>query len=176
MGVTACAVCHWENQQPERCDCCGYPLRAEAAMTVALPPGTPLFDDRFVIEQVLGQGGHGVTYRCLDRERDCLVAIKEFFPAGCIRRGGSVRPPAGSGLAYGRALDSFLHEARELHRLDHPSIIRVHLDFEENNTAYLVMEFVRGTNLLARAEERGTLPEAVALQYVGEVGDALGLV
>lgn len=174
--VTACLVCHLENEQPDRCDRCGLLLRAAAAGSVALPPGTALFDGRFVIEEILGQGGHGVTYRCSDRERRCQVAIKEFLPAGCVRRGRSVRPPAGAGLAFGRALDNFLREARELHRLDHPSIIRVHLDFEENNTAYLVMEFVRGTNLLARADERGTLPEALALRYVGKVGDALGLV
>ena len=101
--MTACAVCRCENEEEDsRCLRCGLPLRGARVPSDALPAGASLAGGRFVIEEVLGQGGHGITYRSFDRERGCQVAIKELFLPGCIRRRDAVRPPPGPALVYAR--------------------------------------------------------------------------
>ena len=60
-----------------------------------LPAGVALGRDRYVIEAVLGQGGFGITYRARDQQLQRWVAIKEFFPAGCVRDGNTARAQTG---------------------------------------------------------------------------------
>jgi serine/threonine protein kinase len=135
---------------------------SENAFPDALAPGYRLH--WYVLEQVLGQGGFGITYLARDTNLDQPVAVKEYLPAEVAGRRGdsSVRARTEEhDERYRWGLDRFIREARTLARFDHPNIVRVLSVFESNNTAYMVMRFERGETLAALLERRHGLPEAV---------------
>ena len=104
----------------------------------------------YTIERVLGQGGFGITYLAHDRNLERAVAIKEYLPTSFAYRhaDSSVKPITGDHREnFSWGLGSFLKEAQTLARFSHPNIVRVHSVFEENNTAYMVMEYEHGRNL-----------------------------
>lgn len=145
-----------------------------------LQSGLPLNEGRFVVGQVLGRGGFGVTYQAQDTQADSgarhsqTVAVKEFFPDGCLRVGPNVCFPSSmSDADQIKARESFLSEARLLSAFRHPGIVRVDSTFQDNNTAYLVMEFLNGPTLEQLVEERGPLPEPLALSFIAQIGAAL---
>lgn len=114
----------------------------------ALAPGSTVGD--FVIERVLGQGGFGITYLAHDRIFDRKVAIKEFLPTDLARREADQRiAPRATNLREGFAhgLAEFVREARMLDRLEHRNVVKVRSFFNQNDTAYLVMEYVQGPTL-----------------------------
>ncbi len=129
-------------------------LEDEQADVDVLPPGVTLLHGQYMIESYLVRGGFGVTYLARDSlERQ--VVIKECFPATIsCRVGDEVRPvtPEQS-RQYSSILRHFLREARRLARLDHPNIVGVHQVFEENNTAYMALDYVEGDDLLTVSEE-----------------------
>lgn len=139
-----------------------------------LPPETKLQNGLFVVRDVLGRGGFGITYRAFDVNHQREVAVKELFTADCCRRKLQVEliEPNRSEI-FQKAKTRFLEQARVLSRLRHPNIVRVVSCFEENATAYLVMELLSGCNLLELVEKRGALPEAEALDLVEKIGGAL---
>lgn len=123
-----------------------------------LPPGFRI--DEYEIVRVLGAGGFGVTYLAFDHNLDGPVAIKEYFPADIAVRteGARVAAAAGRSDVFAWGLDRFLREARAIHRLRHPSIVRVHRYVERHGTACIVMEYVEGESLASILESRGRLP------------------
>jgi len=175
-----CPTCSSPNpDESSICRTCGSPIGgpADGPDPHALPPGTLLAAGNYRIERLLGQGGFGLTYEAQDQSLGRAVAIKELFPAGSVRAGRAVRPAGGLSrdeLAAARA--RFLVEARVLARFHHPGIVQVFTSFEENETAYMVMELLRGETLAARLERCGPLPEAKALSIIVGVGEALGAV
>src|SRR3954471_8824850 len=175
--VTLCPICSTQNPTGAiACVTCGAPLGADpsSAYSGALPAGTSLQGGMYTVGRVLGQGGFGITYLGGDIRARRPVAIKEFFPYGSNRRGVTVHPFGGlSGADYQNTRTKFLDEARILARFDHPAIVDVYGTFEENNTAYMVMELLRGRTLGQLVEERGPLPEAEAIGYIRRVGEAL---
>lgn len=183
-----CPLCDFSNlADVASCRACGSPLRdtGVAATTQssedddALPTGAILSLGAYRVERVLGQGGFGITYLCRDLRLERAVAIKEFFPSGCRRAQDDVRPSrALSASDYTQAKNKFLEEARVLARFKHAGIVDVHTVFEENNSAYMVMEFLEGKSLLALLRERGArqMPEDEALHYIERAGDALSAV
>lgn len=76
----------------------------------------------------------------------------------------------------GKYRDKFIKEAKTIARLDHPGIVRIHDVFEENGTAYYVMDYIEGENLNDLVKREGALPEARALGYIRQVADALSYV
>jgi serine/threonine protein kinase len=177
---TVCTVCNVENP-PDVASCaiCGAPLSADpsSAFSGALPPGTKLHGGVYSVGRVLGQGGFGITYLGGDIRARRPVAIKEFFPYGSTRRGAEVHPFGGLATAdYASSRAKFLDEARILARFDHAGIVDVYGTFEENNTAYMVMELLRGKSLMQLVEERGPLPEREAVDYITRAGEALEVV
>lgn len=143
----------------------------------ALPAKTPLQGGNYVVEGVLGQGGAGITYLCTDAGLRRAVAIKEFFPLGCVRVGMHVQPGGSiSAGDYEQSREEFIEEARTLARFQHPGIVDVYTVFSENNSAYMVMEYLRGSDLSQIVEERGPIPEAEAISYIRQVGEALEVV
>src|SRR5262249_55420317 len=74
------------------------------------------------------------------------------------------------------AKKGFLDEALILAQFQHPSIVQVYASFEENNTAYMVMEYLKGKTLATLLEGRGTIPERDAVGYIQQVGEALEVV
>ena len=123
----------------------------------ALPRGTRLSNGAYAVGEVLGQGGFGITYKGGDLGLRRYVAIKEFFPAGALRQGADVVMADAGALAQGVA--DFLGEAQVLSRFNHPGIVGVIGTFRENNTAYMVMEWLEGETLEARIAVRGKLDE-----------------
>src|SRR5271166_3295244 len=175
-----CVVCNSENPNSAvSCSCCGSPLRPETALTPALPVGTSLQGGLYSIGKVLGQGGFGITYLGSDSGLKRAVAIKEFFPQvqGCSRDGATVQPGGMiTQLEYRQEKDKFLTEGQRLAQFQHPSIVKVFSLFEENNTAYMVMEFLRGKTLLDIVEEDGRLEERDAVAYIVQIAEALAVV
>jgi serine/threonine protein kinase len=146
-------------------------------LSPALRPGTKLQAGAFTVGPVLGQGGFGITYKGADMQLRRYVAIKEFFPPGSERSGQTVQPAGGTTPDdYQSVKAKFIEEARALARFNHPGIVRVFSTFEENNTAYMVMEFLEGQTLEQILQERGSLPESEAVEIIEKVGDALGVV
>jgi serine/threonine protein kinase len=149
---------------------------------VALPAGRMV--GRYEIEDVLGQGGFGITYRARDRHLNREVALKEFLPAALAVRqdGSSVLPrstEAASDFGWGRG--RFMEEGRTLACLhDAPSIVKVFDFLEANGTAYIVMELVCGRTLLEHVAAEGPVapaaleamlwPLLAGLQRVHEAG------
>jgi serine/threonine protein kinase len=173
----ACPICNAENPTTAvACAICGAPLGTDpsSAFSGALPPGTKLQGGMYSVGKVLGQGGFGITYLGGDIRARRPVAIKELFPYGSTRRVANVHPFGGLPASeYATTRDRFLDEARILARFDHPGIVDVYGTFEENNTAYMVMELLRGETLGQLVEERGPLSEAEAIGYIRRVGEAL---
>ena len=67
----------------------------------------------------------------------------------------------------------FLKEARNIAKFDHPCIIRIHAAFEENNTAYYIMDYIEGHSLSEMVKRFGPIPEEKAVSYIKKVGEAL---
>lgn len=145
-----------------------------------LKEGTLLQGGKYRIEKVLGQGGFGITYLAENTMLDGKVAIKEFFfKRHCARDGETSRVTVSAGGdrdMVGRFRQKFIKEARTIFKLNHPNIVRIHDIFEENDTAYYVMELVEGESLNDMVKRRGAIPEAEAIGYIREVGNALSYI
>ncbi|WP_072392965.1 protein kinase [Hyphomicrobium sp. CS1GBMeth3] len=110
-----------------------------------LPQGTRI--DQYVITGLLGRGGFGITYLVKDEMLNKEFALKEFFPEDLVRRDGkSVKflSRANAEEDYRWGLRKFFDEARLLAQFNHPNIIAVRRVFEANDTAYMVLDLVRG--------------------------------
>lgn len=140
-----------------------------------LSPGACLANGEYRIKQPLGQGGFGITYQGIDTRLNRAVAVKEFFPEGCWREGSTVVSAGRWNLdTYSNAKQKFLLEGQTLGQFNHPGIVRVFYYFEENNTAYLVMEYLKGKTLTEFLKQRqGKLSQAKALEHIAKVGEAL---
>jgi len=172
-----CGICNSQNADNEpACHSCGSPLVIPGAgsSTSALQPGTKLDRGNFTVGKVLGQGGFGITYLGGDTNLGRSVAIKEFFPQGCVRQGCTVQPTGAITVAdFQRSRLRFLEEARTLAQFHHRGIVQVFSTFEENNTAYMVMEFVKGKPLSAHMEAIGPLSEREVVDYAIQAVEAL---
>ncbi|MEA2810885.1 MAG: hypothetical protein QOJ17_5026, partial [Rhodospirillaceae bacterium] len=129
---------------------------------VALAPGLRV--GRYEILGVLGQGGFGITYRARDTQLDRDVALKEYLPVAlAVRQDGASVLPRSTEVAedfdWGR--ERFIEEGRTLATLhEAPSIVQVFDFLEENGTAYIVMELLRGETLEERIKAEGPLSPA----------------
>jgi serine/threonine protein kinase len=143
-----------------------------------LAGGTKLQGGHFTVGKVLGQGGFGITYLGSDTRLKRPIAIKEYFPHGCAARRSNTVVPTGIMTAadYQSAKVKFLEEAHVLAQFQHPGIVHVYTSFEEYNTAYVVMEYLKGKTLSGVLGERGPLPEGQAVDCIATMGDALTVV
>ncbi len=129
------------------------------AENLCLSPGTSLTGTlkSYSIVKVLGQGGFGITYEATSQLGE-RVAIKEYFPLTWIMRTADrqVVPKTDAERSYQKGLQSFSKEARMLAGInDLDTVVKVMDCFHENGTAYLVMEFLDGMSLKAKAEACG---------------------
>ncbi len=186
-----CPTCgHLNPANATQCDACATPLPAKiqtgGTQTPAgeapvyaphLPKNTRLQNGNYALGEVLGQGGFGITYKGGDMALKRYVAIKEFFPQGCARQNASVQPAGALSAAdYEKIKAKFIEEARTLARFSDPGIVRVFGVFEENNTAYMVMELLQGATLSTRIAETTMLDESEAVSIAEKVGGALKVV
>ena len=145
-----------------------------------LPAGTLLQGGRYEIIRYISSGGFGCTYEARDtkfKSRVKSVAIKEFFVKDfCNRNDGDdtvVVATQNSIELINRLRIKFCEEADALFELEHPNIVRVTDTFEENGTAYYVMDYIEGCTLASLVEQKGYLSEDEALHYIRQVADAL---
>lgn len=142
-----------------------------------LQPGSMLFNGHYRIVSVLGRGGFGITYLAVVENLDKQVAIKEFFPRGMYNRddvSGYVSVSnSDNDVLVTKLKAKFIKEARRLASLSHDSIVAVSNAFEENGTAYYVMDFIDGRDLQRIVRNNGPLPVDVAVGYIRQVGSAL---
>lgn len=146
----------------------------------SLSVGSVLQSGKYEIIKILGQGGFGITYLAKHRLLGTFFAIKEFFPQDyCIREGItshiSVAVPANEDLVS-RLRDRFIKEAQNIASLKHPGIVIIHDVFEENNTAYYVMDFIEGKSLDDIVTTGGPLRERAAIDYIIKIAEALDFI
>lgn len=144
--------------------------------TYSLPVGSTLMQGKYRIVAVLGQGGFGITYKGEHTMLGTTVAIKEFFMKGACERDENsthVTTSQSNSELASRFRTKFLKEAKTLAALKHPNIIRVFDVFEDNGTAYYVMDYIEGNNLSDIVEDKGRLSEPLALKYIRQVANAL---
>ena len=143
-----------------------------------LREGSELQNGKYRILRVLGQGGFGITYLAEHTMLDKMVAIKEFFPKEyCDRDENTSHLTIGTknSIEIVEMLKGkFIKEAKNISKLRHPNIITIHDIFQENDTAYYVMEYVEGLSLSQMVREYGALSEAKAIGYIKKVADAVG--
>ena len=142
-----------------------------------LRQGTLLQGGKYRIERELGHGGFGVTYSAVQVGLNRRVAIKEFFMSEYCNRDAETShvtvPSEGSRELVERFRSKFIKEAQNIASLKHPHIISIHDVFEDNGTAYYVMEYLDHGALADLVKRQGRLCEADALRYTRQIADAL---
>ena len=139
--------------------------------------GTVLHDT-YRIDRYFSSGGFGNTYVATNIQFGEQYAIKEFFMRGISQRDDNNTTVSGSNTdnreTFASQLEKFKKEARRLRKLNNEHIVRVHDLFEENGTAYYVMDYIDGENLSDRLKRTGKpLSEAEVMQLLPQILDAL---
>ena len=157
------------------------PSNRSMSNTRCLKPGV-ILKERYKIEEVIGAGGFGITYRAWDPLLQSYVAIKEYYPSGIATRSADsskVCVPVGQEQReYHRGRIRFLKEAQDVARFQsEPNIVSIYDYLEENDTAYMVMEYLHGCTLKQYIREHGgRLDTDLILHICLSVLDALAVV
>ena len=143
-----------------------------------LQPNTTLQGGKYRIERVLGQGGFGNTYVGYNTEFEETVAIKEFFMKGVTERDETTCAVSVSNAdnvqQFEEQREKFKKEARRLRKLKNENIVKVHDLFEENGTAYYVMDFIDGESLAEKMKKTGqAFTEAEVRSILSQILEAL---
>ena len=142
-----------------------------------LPVDSLLQGGKYKIIRFISSGGFGCTYEAEHVLLEKRVAIKEFFVKDfCNRDESNAQITVGTISKKGlveKLRGKFIDEAKALCKLQHPGIVSVSDVFEENGTAYFVMDFVDGKSLSEIVREKGAFPEEQAVRYIREVATAL---
>ena len=145
------------------CPECGRAYGSANAETFALKPGT-ILEGKYLVGEMLGQGGFGITYIGFDLLLEQKVAIKEYYPmsTGMVSREGHSTVVWSSAMmgktGTQKGFDSFLKEARKMAKLGGiPGVVGVKSVFIQNETAYIVMDFIEGETLLKKLQKNGPM-------------------
>lgn len=141
-----------------------------------LSSGTLLSGGKYVIEEIIGSGGFGITYLARHTILDRKYAIKEFFMNGYNVRDNGTNHVSLQGLElkdFDRIRQTFINEARTLAHLNNEAIVKVNDIFDENGTSYMVMPFVEGTTLKKMVEKDGPMEYEMAVNYIVQICKAL---
>ncbi len=155
-----------------------------------LPDGHLLQNGKYKLGNVVGQGGFGITYQGIwftevkgslgKLKTEVPICVKEyFFKDYCLRDTDTfaVKVHSETGqILFRKFKEKLISEARILSEVHHPYIVNVLEVFEENNTAYIVMEYIAGSSLKERLEKQSPLSENRVLKYIRQIGEALQFV
>jgi len=160
------------------CTNCGQDLTDTAKDLHHLIPGTKL-RDRYIVGNVLGEGGFGITYVGWDTLFGIKVAIKEFYMAGYVSRINTYSPTVQVSMGnytelFEKTRSRFLEEAKVLVRFRYEDgIVGIQDFFQENNTAYIVMDFLDGETLKSFLHRNGTISWAQTFSLMRPVLESL---
>lgn len=157
-----CMGCMEEyEEQYDICPHCGYVHGTPGLEAYHIQPGS-ILQKRYIVGRVVGFGGFGVTYIGWDAELERKVAIKEYLPSEF-----ATRMPQKKELTifsgekeeqFSSGMEKFLEESRKLARFQNTNgIVSIFDSFEENNTAYIVMEYLQGESLKQTLEKETKL-------------------
>ena len=161
------------------CPYCGREKTGQQTWSKALAPGT-ILNNKILIGNILGKGGYGITYIGYDMLLEYRVAIKEFFPDEMVDRAEDGRTvlvlDEVNGEEYQRETTAYLREARILAEFSKfPGIVAIKDLFYENNTGYLIMEYLQSGNLRKYVDSKGGWLEVKeALELMEPVISILG--
>jgi serine/threonine protein kinase len=154
----------------------------------ALKPGARLKSPKreYVIDSVLGAGGFGITYKVWSRIKvdnvtvKTYFALKEFFLSdSCERKNNTTEVVYSSPVKdkVQEAMHDFLSEAKRLNGLSesHPGIVSVNEVFEDNGTAYYVMEYIEGGSIRKYVRANGALNQQDAVNLILPMVEAMEL-
>ena len=164
MEVRRCMKCMHPLAAGETvCPECGRAYGSVNAESFALKPGT-ILEGKYLVGEMLGQGGFGITYIGFDLLLEQKVAIKEYYPmsTGMVSREGHSTVVWSSAMmgktGTQKGFDSFLKEARKMAKLGGiPGVVGVKSVFIQNETAYIVMDFIEGETLLKKLQKNGPM-------------------
>lgn len=148
-----CPVCFREAMEGGKCQNCGY-VSDEASVGKNYLRSFSILNTKYLLGKSLGQGGFGITYLAKNMLNGSRCCIKEYFPSNLIQG----RMPDGTVALTGEenrcefedGKQRFIEEARTLQELrGNVSVVDIQDFFEENGTAYFVMELIEGCNLRA---------------------------
>jgi serine/threonine-protein kinase len=126
--------------------------------------GKPLQGGKYTLDQPLGQGGFGITFKATHHYLGQVVVIKTLNQA-------NQQDPQ-----FPRLVQQFQEEARRLALCVHPNIVRVNDFFTEEGIPYLVMDYIPGQTLEEVVFPNHPLPEAIAIHFIRQIGAALQVV
>jgi len=174
--LVRCSNCFEQyDREYEICPYCGFIEGYPAAEPFYLNPGV-ILHGRYIVGMVVGYGGFGITYKAWDKRLQNVVAIKEYFPSGIVNR-----TPGKMNVAvyakkreneFNAGFERFIDEARNMAKFSSRNIVQVNEYFEENQTAYIVMEFLDGVKLSEYLKTR-SLRIDEALSITQDVCEAL---
>ena len=170
-----CMQRYEDNQN--KCPHCGYVRGTAPEEAYHIRPGT-ILSKRYLIGRVLGFGGFGVTYIGYDMTLDKVVAVKEYLPGEfATRMPHQTRLtvyPGEKQEQFSAGKEKFIDESRKMVRFQHvPEVVHVFDCFEENGTAYIVMEYLEGESLKQKLERDGRMTVEEALPIILDVLHAL---
>lgn len=173
-----CYSCFKEyDEQFSVCPHCGQPEIKSPKAVIHLAPGT-ILADRYILGRAVGAGGFGIVYRAWDTKLEAIVAVKEFYVNRLVTRAPGLKNLIVSKKSqdeFEYRKERFLVEAKNMARFaSHRSIPHVFEYFEENNTAYLVMELLQGEPLNEFMKNcGGKVDQDFAVYIATEVAQAL---
>ncbi len=162
------------------CPNCGYESGTKPREAYHLSP-TTILQGRYIVGRVLGYGGFGVTYIGFDAELERVVAIKEFLPTTfATRTPGDTLLTVYQGQAseqFGEGLKRFVDEAQTLAQFNGiAGIVDIYDTFWENNTAYIIMQFLKGHDVKNILASQGVLDYEMAREIILSICDTLAKV
>lgn len=176
--MAICYSCFNEfGDEYDVCPFCGTVKHSKPSEPVYLKPGT-LLANRYLIGYDVNAGGFGIVYRAWDTKLETIIAIKEFFANRLMTRAAGETQVIVNRKAYQEfeyRKKRFIAEARTMAKFGkHRNIPNVFESFEENGTAYIVMELLTGQALNDYLQENGNVVDHdFAIHVANEVGKAL---
>ena len=179
--MNICQNCFLPLQNPGKCPSCGFDPSSVRKYEGVIQPGIQIGNGRYTVGRVLGRGGFGITYKAKNNATGRIVAVKEYMPSEYSSRpSGSLTvipyDNEKSRRIFKHGKEKFIDEAKTLVQLRNNPIVVDILDyFEENNTAYLVMQFLDGKDLrtIARNSAGGRIDPEFATECFVTVASCL---